>query len=124
MVEKKKIDKETVKQKDGKKSKDFNQKIRIKIKSFDHKIIDKSTATIIDSIEKHGASYFGPVPLPVEKKKYTVNRSTFVNKTARDQYEMRIHKRIIDIVDPSSSIIESLSSLSLPAGVDIEIKMN
>ena len=121
MVESKKADKKTAQKE---RNDDLDQKVRIKIKAFDHKIIDKSTATIINSIEKHGASFFGPIPLPVEKKKYTVNRSTFVNKTARDQYEMRIHKRIIDIVEPSAEIIESLSDLSLPAGVDIEIKMN
>ena len=106
-------------QKDG----DFSQKIRIKIKAFDHKIIDQSTKTIIDTAHRSGARVFGPIPLPTEKKKYTVNRSTFVHKTARDQYEMRTHKRLIDIVDPSAKTIEELTSLSLPAGVDVEIKM-
>ncbi len=102
---------------------DFKQKIRIKIKAFDHKIIDKTTKTIIETIEKNGVQYFGPIPLPVEKKQYTVNRSTFVHSKAKDEYEMRIHKRVIDIVEPSSQMVEELSSLSLPAGVDIEIKM-
>lgn len=102
---------------------DFKQKIRVKIKAFDHKIIDQSTKTIIETAERSGAQVFGPIPLPIEKKKYTVNRSTFVHKTARDQYEMRIHKRLVDIVEPSAQTIESLSSLSLPAGVDVEIKM-
>lgn len=102
---------------------DFQQRIRIKIKAFDHKIIDKSTKTIIDTANRSGARVFGPIPLPTEKKKYTVNRSTFVHKDARDQYEMRIHKRLIDIVDPSAKTIEDLTSLSLPAGVDVEIKM-
>ena len=101
----------------------FKQKIRIKIKAFDHKIIDQSTKTIIDTAERSGATIFGPIPLPTEKKKYTVNRSTFVHKTARDQYEMRTHKRLIDIVEPSAKTIEELTNLSLPAGVDVEIKM-
>lgn len=98
-------------------------KVRIKIKAFDHKVIDQSTRTIIETVERSGASYFGPIPLPVEKKKYTVNRSTFVHKKAKDQYEMRVHKRLIDIVEPTAQTIEALSSLSLPAGVDVEIKM-
>ncbi len=102
---------------------EFKQKIRIKIKAFDHKIIDQSTKTIIDTAERSGAQIFGPIPLPTEKKKYTVNRSTFVHKTARDQYEMRIHKRLIDIVEPTQKTIEDLRNLSLPAGVDVEIKM-
>jgi small subunit ribosomal protein S10 len=100
-----------------------SQKIRIKIKAFDHKIIDQSTRTIIDTAHRSGAKIFGPIPLPTEKKKYTVNRSTFVHKDARDQFEMRIHKRLLDIIDPSAKTIEDLSSLSLPAGVDVEIKM-
>ena len=102
---------------------DSKQKIRIKIKAFDHKIIDKSTKTIIDTAERSGAHIFGPIPLPTEKKKYTVNRSTFVHKDARDQYEMRVHKRLIDIVEPSAKTIEDLTNLSLPSGVDVEIKM-
>lgn len=102
---------------------DFKQRIRIKIKAFDHKIIDQSTRTIIETAERSGAHIFGPIPLPTEKRKYTVNRSTFVHKDARDQYEVRIHKRLIDILDPTSETVEALSSLNLPAGVDIEIKM-
>lgn len=102
---------------------EFKQKIRIKIKAFDHKIIDQSTRTIISTAQRSGASVFGPIPLPTEKKKYTVNRSTFVHKDARDQYEMRTHKRLIDIVEPSAQTIEDLTNLSLPAGVDVEIKM-
>lgn len=99
------------------------QKIRIKIKAFDHKIIDQSTKTIINTAERSGAIVFGPIPLPTEKKKYTVYRSTFVNKDARDQYEMRTHKRLIDIIEPTPKTIEALTNLSLPAGVDVEIKM-
>ena len=99
------------------------QRIRIKIRAYDHKIIDSATETIIKTAERSGAKVLGPVPLPTEKRRYTVNRSTFVHKTARDQYEMRIHKRLIDIVNPSESTIDSLMSLNLPAGVDVEIKM-
>ncbi len=109
--------------KENQENDDFKQKIRIKIKAFDHKIIDQSTRTIIDTAHRSGAQVFGPIPLPTEKKKYTVNRSTFVHKDARDQYEMRVHKRLIDIVDPSAKTIEELTNLGLPAGVDVEIKM-
>jgi len=99
------------------------QRVRIKIKAFDHKIIDQTTKTIIEAGERTGAVIKGPIPLPVEKKKYTVNRSTFVHKDARDQYEMRIHKRLIDILNPGAKTIDALMNLNLPAGVDIEIKM-
>ena len=109
--------------KDSVEKEDFKQKIRIKIKAFDHKIIDQSTKTIIETAQRSGAQVFGPIPLPTAKKRYTVNRSTFVHKTARDQYEMRTHKRLIDIVEPSAKTIEDLTSLSLPAGVEVEIKM-
>ena len=106
-----------------KEEKEFKQRIRIKIKAFDHKIIDQSTKTIIETIERTDAQFFGPIPLPTEIRKYTVNRSTFVHKDARDQYEMRTHKRMIDIVEPSAETIASLTGLNLPAGVDLEIKM-
>ncbi len=99
------------------------QRIRIKIRAYDHKVIDQSTKTIIDTALRNGAKVAGPIPLPVEKKKYTVNSSTFVNKKARDQYEMRIHKRLVDIIEPSAQTIDSLMNLNLPAGVDVEIKM-
>lgn len=99
------------------------QRVRIKIKAFDHKVIDQSTKKIMEAGERTGAIIKGPIPLPVEKKKYTVNRSTFVHKDARDQYEMRIHKRLIDILNPNAKTIDSLMNLNLPAGVDIEIKM-
>ncbi len=114
---------ETKKNKEKDNNEDFKQKIRIKIKAFDHKIIDQSTKTIIDTANRSGAQIFGPIPLPTEKKKYTVNRSTFVHKDARDQYEIRIHKRLIDIIEPSAKTVEDLTALNLPAGVDIEIKM-
>ncbi|MBI2477027.1 30S ribosomal protein S10 [Candidatus Uhrbacteria bacterium] len=100
-----------------------DQRIRIKIRAYDHKIIDQATETIMKTVERSGAKVKGPVPLPTEKRKYTVNRSTFVHKTARDQYEMRTHKRLIDIVEPSERTVEALMSLNLPSGVDVEIKM-
>ncbi|MEI6528882.1 MAG: 30S ribosomal protein S10 [Candidatus Falkowbacteria bacterium] len=106
-----------------KEANEFKQRIRIKIKAFDHKIIDQSTRTIVETIERSDANFFGPIPLPTEIRKYTVNRSTFVHKDARDQYEMRIHKRMIDIIDPTAKTIEDLTNLNLPAGVDVEIKM-
>lgn len=99
------------------------QRVRIKIKAYDHKVIDQSTQKIMEAGERTGAEIRGPIPLPVEKKRYTVNRSTFVHKDARDQYEMRVHKRLIDILNPTAKTIDSLMNLNLPAGVDIEIKM-
>lgn len=99
------------------------QRIRVKIKAYDSKIIDQSTRVIISTAEKTGASICGPVPLPTEKNKYTVMRSSFVKKDARDQYEIRTHKRLIDIVDPNPKTIDALMNLNLPAGVDVEIKM-
>jgi small subunit ribosomal protein S10 len=106
-----------------KKEEDSKSRIRIKIRAYDHKIIDQSTRMIIDTAERSGAKVIGPIPLPTEKKKYTVNRSSFVHKDSRDQFEMRTHKRLVDIVEPTPKTIDSLMSLSLPAGVDIEIKM-
>jgi len=99
------------------------QRIRIKIRAYDSKIIDQSTRTIIDTAERSGAEISGPIPLPTEKTKYTVNNSTFVHKNSRDQYEMRVHKRLIDILDPTPKTVDSLMNLNLPSGVDIEIKM-
>lgn len=98
-------------------------RIRIKIRAYDHKLIDQSAKQIVDTAKKSGASIAGPVPLPTEKTKYTVLRSTFVHKDSRDQYEMRIHKRLIDIVSPTQKTIDALTNLNLPAGVDVEIKM-
>lgn len=105
------------------KTEEAASRVRIKIRAYDHKVIDQSTRTIIETAQRTGASVKGPVPLPTEKHKYTVNRSTFVHKNAREQYEMRVHKRLIDIVDPTPKTVESLMSLNLPAGVDVEIKM-
>jgi len=99
------------------------QRIRIKIKAYDHKIIDKCTKQIIDTALKTGALVSGPVPLPTEKNKYCVIRSPHIHKDSRDQFEIRVHKRLIDILEPTSKTIDSLMSLDLPTGVDIEIKM-
>ncbi len=98
-------------------------RIRIKIRAYDHKIIDQSTKTIIETVDRSGAKVIGPIPLPTEKKKFTVLRSTFVHKDARDQYEMRVHKRLLDIINPTPQTIDALQNLNLPAGVDLEIKM-
>ncbi len=100
-----------------------SQRIRITIKSFDHTIIDKAAKQIIDTAERTGAIIAGPIPLPTKIKKITVNKATFVVKDSREQFEMRTHKRLIDLRDTTASTIESLSNLALPAGVDIEIKM-
>lgn len=106
-----------------KKEEEVKPRIRIKIKAYDHKIIDQSAKQIVETAQRSGADITGPVPLPTEIRKVTVNRSTFVYKDARDQYEMRIHKRLVDILNPTPKTIDSLTNLGLPAGVDIEIKM-
>lgn len=98
-------------------------KLRIKLKAYDHKIIDNSAKQIIDIANRYGAEVVGPIPLPTEILKYTVNRSSFVHKNAREQFEMRVHKRVIDILNPSQDIIEALRDLNLPSGVDITIKI-
>lgn len=98
-------------------------RIRIKIKAYDHKIIDQSAKQIVETAERTGASVTGPVPLPTEIRKVTVNKSTFVHKDSREQYEMRVHKRLIDIWSPTPKTIDNLTNLDLPAGVDVEIKM-
>lgn len=98
-------------------------KLRIKLKAYDHKIIDNSVRQIIDTANRYGVEVVGPVPLPTEILKYTVNRSTFVHKNAREQFEIRVHKRIIDILSPNQDIIEALRDLNLPSGVDISIKI-
>ena len=104
-------------------SQDTKLKLRIKLKAYDHKIIDNSARQIIDIANRYGAEVLGPVPLPTEILKYTVNRSSFVHKNAREQFEMRVHKRVIDILSPNQEIIEALRDLNLPSGVDITIKI-
>ena len=106
----------------AKKEENKGEKLRLRIRSYDHRLLDNSAKQIIETLNRHNAKIIGPVPLPTEFKRYTVNRSTFVHKDSREQFELRIHKRLIDVVKPSQSVIESLSDLNLPAGVDVEIK--
>lgn len=98
-------------------------RVRIKIKAYDHKVIDQTARKIVETAERTGAGITGPVPLPTETHRVTVNKSSFVHKDARDQYEMRTHKRVVDIVNPTAKTVDQLTNLDLPAGVDIEIKM-
>ena len=98
-------------------------KLRLRIRSYDHRLLDNSAKQIIETLNRHNAKVIGPIPLPTEFKRYTVNRSTFVHKDSREQYEMRVHKRLIDILEPTTKTVESLMSLNLPSGVDVEIKM-
>ena len=116
----------TDKKKKGTKNKsteDVIQKLRIRVGAYEYKILDVSVKQIIDTALRYEADIVGPVPLPTEIKKYTVNRSTFVHKDAREQFEMRVHKRLIDILNPTQKIIESLTNLSLPSGVNIDVKI-
>ena len=99
-----------------------SQRIRIRLKAFDHRLIDSSTQEIVETARRTGALVKGPIPLPTRKEKFTVLISPHVNKDARDQYEIRTHKRVIDIVQPTGKTIDALNKLSLPAGVDIKIK--
>lgn len=100
-----------------------NQKIRIRLKGYDHEVVDQSSKLIVDTAQKTGARVSGPIPLPTERSLYTVLRSPHKDKDSREQFEMRTHKRLIDILDPTSSTVDSLMRLDLPAGVDIEIKL-
>ena len=101
-----------------------SQKIRIRLKGFDHEIVDQSSKLIVDTALQTGAKVSGPIPLPTERNLYTVIRSPHVNKDSREQFEMRTHKRLIDIVEPTPSTVDSLMRLNLPSGVDIEIKLS
>ncbi|HHV64519.1 MAG: 30S ribosomal protein S10 [Desulfitobacteriia bacterium] len=101
----------------------MNQKIRIRLKAFDHKTLDQSAERIVETAKRTGASVSGPIPLPTEKNVYTILRSPHVNKDSREQFEMRTHKRLIDILDPTSKTVDALMRLDLPSGVDIEIKL-
>ncbi|MCD5396516.1 MAG: 30S ribosomal protein S10 [Candidatus Pacebacteria bacterium] len=98
-------------------------RIRIKLRGYDYKVLDKSARQIIETAMRYGGQVSGPVPLPTEIHKYTVNRSTFVHKDAREQFEIRVHKRLIDIYNPPQKLIEALGDLNLPSGVDVQIKM-
>ena len=99
------------------------QKIRIRLKAFDHRILDQSAKRIVDTAERSGAQVVGPVPLPTKIEKFTVRRSTFIDKDSHEQFEIRTHNRMIDVLDPDSKTIDMLMRLNLPAGVDIEIKI-
>lgn len=99
------------------------QKIRIKLKGFDHRLVDQSAAQIVDAVERTGAVVVGPVPLPTHIKKYSVIRSTFIDKDSQEQFEVRTHTRIIDIVETTSKTIDSLTRLNIPSGVEIDIKL-
>lgn len=98
-------------------------RLRVRLKSFDHRVIDEAAAKILETALSTGAKASGPIPLPTDRKLITVNTSPHTDKDARDHYEMLVHKRLIDIVDPTAKTIEGLSNMDLPAGVDIEIKM-
>jgi len=102
---------------------EIKPKIRIKLRAYDHKVIDNSAKQIIETALRYGAEVLGPVPLPTEIHKYTVNRSSFIHKDSREQFEIRVHKRLIDVINPNPKVIDALMGLTLPAGVDIEIKM-
>jgi len=99
-------------------------KLRIRVRAYEHKILDASIKQIMDTALRYDAQTVGPIPLPTEIKKYTVNRAAFVHKDAREQFEMRVHKRVIDILNPSPKVVEALTNLSLPSGVNIDVKMS
>ncbi len=98
-------------------------RLRIRVRAYEHKILDASLKQIMDTAIRYDVQFYGPIPLPTEIKKYTVNRSSFVYKNAREQFEMRVHKRLIDILNPNQKIIEALTNLSLPSGVNMDVKM-
>ncbi|HET7451165.1 MAG TPA: 30S ribosomal protein S10 [Thermoanaerobaculia bacterium] len=100
----------------------MNDKIRIRLKAFDYRVLDQSAAEIVDTARRTGARIAGPIPLPTSIARYTVNRSPHVDKKSREQFEMRTHKRLLDILEPSSQTVDALMKLELPAGVDVEIK--
>lgn len=123
-TKKKTIKKNTVKiSKSKTKSEDGKITLRIRVRAYDNKVLDSSVKQIIDTALRYEGEVVGPIPLPTEIKKYTVNRASFVYKNAREQFEIRVHKRLIDIINPNPKIVESLTNLSLPSGVDIDVKM-
>ena len=102
---------------------EVSHKLRIRVRAYEHKILDASVKQIMDTALRYDATILGPIPLPTEIKKYTVNRAAFVYKDAREQFEMRIHKRLVDIVEPTARTVEELRNLDLPAGVDVAIQL-
>jgi len=113
----------TTAKKTSAKKEELQSMLRIRVRAYENKILDASVKQIIDTATRYDAVVRGPIPLPTEIKKYTVNRSPFIYKNAREQFEMRVHKRLIDIENPSPKVIESLTNLSMPSGVDIDVKM-
>jgi small subunit ribosomal protein S10 len=103
--------------------KEGDVRLRIRVRAYENKILDASVKQIMETAKRHDAVVFGPVPMPTEIKKYTVNRSSFIYKNSREQFEIRVHKRVIDILNPNQKTIEALTNLSLPTGVDVDVKM-
>ena len=114
---------EKAKSASAKPSKDGIQKLRIRVRAYEYKILDASVRQIMDTALRYDAKVLGPIPLPTQITKYTVNRSSFIYKDAREQFEMRVHKRLIDIMNPTPKIIEALTNMTLPSGVNIDVKM-
>jgi len=102
----------------------LRERIRIRLKAYDHRVLDQSTKEIVETAKRTGAQIAGPIPLPTVKNRYTVNRSPHVDKKSREQFEIRTHKRLLDILEPTQQTIDSLGKLDLPAGVDVEIKLH
>ncbi len=102
---------------------DATHRLRIRVSAYEHGILDSSVKQIIDTAARYNAEVVGPVPLPIDIKKYTVNRAAFIDKDSREQFEMRIHKRMIDILNPAPKVIEALTNIDLPSGVSIDVKM-
>ncbi len=105
------------------KKSDGTHRLRIRVRAYEHGVLDRSVKQIIDTAARYSATIVGPVPLPIDIKKYTVNRSSFIDKDSREQFEMRIHKRMIDILNPEAKVIEALTNIDLPSGVSIDVKM-
>lgn len=102
---------------------DGTSRLRIRVRAYEHGVLDRSVKQIMDVAARHSATVVGPVPLPIDIKKYTVNRAAFIDKDSREQFEMRIHKRMIDILNPAPKVIEALTNIDLPSGVSIDVKM-
>ncbi len=107
----------------SKKAAEESHRLRIRVRAYEHGVLDRAVKQIIDVAARHSATVIGPVPLPIDIKKYTVNRSSFIDKDSREQFEMRIHKRMIDILNPAPKVIEALTNMDLPSGVNIDVKM-
>lgn len=105
------------------KAADGIQRLRIKVSAYEHKVLDASVKQIVDTALRYDGSVHGPVPLPTDIRRYTVNRGAFIDKNSREQFEMRVHKRLVDIINPNQKIIEALTNLDLPSGVNIDLKM-